>query len=265
MEPGGHVSLEWRFQDQNQNVSGVGADETVNNPEKEILTNSFQLDAGYMMNRSFGLLVEVPYLQRNVSAMISGIGLKSIDQPAFGDLRLSGLFTGFSPEMSTGLTFGLKLPTGNINESRLSSGTQIGTGSTDLLLGIYHFSPVSGFPNWVWSMDFQWDHPLFSQNYYVPGDEIVQAFGLRYQDLFLGAVQLIPLFELSGSYRWNDTGSNADSKDSGSMRFLGVPGLEVNWEAWRLASTVGIPFYQNINGHQLVAPALVKVQAAYLF
>ena len=41
------------------------------------------------------------------------------------------MYTGFSKDMSKGLIFGVKLPTGDYTAANFDRDTQIGTGSTD--------------------------------------------------------------------------------------------------------------------------------------
>ena len=51
------------------------------------------------------------------------------------------MYTGFFKDMSTGVIFGLKLPTGTYTAPGLDRDTQIGSGSTDLMLGGYPSRP----------------------------------------------------------------------------------------------------------------------------
>ena len=48
-----------------------------------------------------------------------------------------GMYTGFSNDMSKGIIFGVQLPTGNYTAPGFDRDTQIGTGSTDLILGAF--------------------------------------------------------------------------------------------------------------------------------
>jgi hypothetical protein len=49
-----------------------------------------------------------------------------------------GMYTGFFSDLSTGVMFGLKFPSGVYTAAGLDRDTQIGTGSTDLILGAFH-------------------------------------------------------------------------------------------------------------------------------
>ena len=58
------------------------------------------------------------------------------------------MYTGFFKDMSTGLMFGLKLPTGTSTLRGIDRDTQVGTGSTDLMLGGYHRGMLTGDNAW---------------------------------------------------------------------------------------------------------------------
>src|SRR5579863_5098549 len=58
--PGGNISLEWDYMDQNQNWSGTSQASADNNSDKEILTNFYRLKGEYMIDHSWGVELEVP-------------------------------------------------------------------------------------------------------------------------------------------------------------------------------------------------------------
>ncbi len=70
----------------------------------------------------------------------------------FVSLLNSTTGTGFSPNLSTGINLGLKLPTGAIHEDAdlVERDTQLGTGSTDLLLGGFHREVFTKSQAWEW-------------------------------------------------------------------------------------------------------------------
>ena len=57
--------------------------------------------------------------------------------------------------------------------------------------------------------------------------------------------------------------NEGDPGNSGYARLLVVPGLDLEWNGFRLFTTVGIPIYANVTSNQLVAPYLVRVVASY--
>ena len=90
-----------------------------------------------MFNRSWGIWGEVPYTNRFFKTADDDGEVSGFTHSAIGDIRLRGIYSGFSPTMSSGITFGLRLPTGDYTYPNFDSDTQIGSGSTDLLLGGY--------------------------------------------------------------------------------------------------------------------------------
>ena len=66
------------------------------------------------------------------------------------------------------------------------------------------------------------------------------------------------MLQLLASDRLRDTGVNADNPDTGYLRVLAAPGLELDLGTVRLYGDVEFPVYQDVNGQQLVAPRQYK-------
>lgn len=131
--PGGMIFAEYDYMDQNMNWSNGSPAPAADNGDHDIRTDFTTLGFQYMFNRSWGAQVELPYDIRKYEATGGG----STTWSTVGDLRLEGIYTGFFPDMSAGVTFGLKLPTGNDSHditTILDRDTELGTGSTDILL-----------------------------------------------------------------------------------------------------------------------------------
>ena len=75
-----------------------------------------------------------------------------------GDIRIEGIYTGFFADLSAGVTFGLKLPTGSYTEDPdvVDRDTQIGTGSTDILLGGFYRGNITKDEKWDWFAQCSW-------------------------------------------------------------------------------------------------------------
>lgn len=58
-----------------------------------------------MFNRSWCAEVEIPYLWRTFDSTDNAA---SLHWSEFGDIRLRGIYTGFSDDLSSGLTRGLR-------------------------------------------------------------------------------------------------------------------------------------------------------------
>lgn len=277
--PGVKISTEWDYMDQNQNWSGTSSASAADNPDKEIRTDFFKLEGELMFNHSWGIALEVPVWDRYFSTTDSGGNPVRLSELGLADIRIMGMYTGFSADMSTGVMFGVKLPTGNDTYFH-DPDTEIGTGSTDLLLGLYHFGRLFRSSNWTWTTDFRLDLPFLFQNGYLPGAEVDASVGINYKGLYLGDLDIVPLFQVAGSYRLPDESApadvtgNADGSvnynegdpgNSGYVRLLAVPGLDLEWNDFRLFTTVAIPVYANVTGNQLVASYLVRIVASYSF
>ena len=127
-----------------------------------------------------------------------------------GDLRVKGVYTGLSDDMSTGITFGLKLANGDFTYPNFDRDTSIGTGSTDLLLGAYHQGVLTDKGMFNWFAEGQMDIPFITQDHYRPGDEFDFAVGSYYNGFDYGKNgKLSPLLQLIASIREHDIGMNA--------------------------------------------------------
>jgi hypothetical protein len=258
-------SFEYDFMDQNTNWSGSAEAPASDNPDKQIRTGFFTAGAQYMVTRSWGLVVEVPYWNRLFKTTNDAGNIVDFTHGAVGDVRVRGIFTGFSQDLSTGVTAGLKLPTGDYKNPDFDRDTQIGTGSTDVLLGAYHIGPLTPDRNWIWFIDGQWDQPFAYSGEYMPGSEVDVTAALSHAGYRLGAATVAPLLEVIGSTRAPDQGADANPGDSGYSRVLAAPGLDASLAGLRATLTVGLPLYQHVNGNQLVAPALFKLVVGHSF
>ena len=271
-DPGGMVFLDYDFADQNRNWHADAEAPSANNPDKEIRTQFFTAGFQYMFNRSWGFQAELPYANRVFKTTGGASGADPVSQhwSSLGDLRVQGIYTGFSPDLSTGLTFGFKLPTGNDSHNDaygdVDRDSQIGTGSTDLLLGGFHRGNVTKDGRVSWFAQAQLDAPALTQAHYRPGLEMDAAAGIYYNKLSLGRVRITPVAQVIASERMRDTGANASNPiASGYQRVMLSPGLEFHLHPISLYADVELPVYQNFRGNQLAASALFKVILSYHF
>jgi len=264
-EAGGTAWFEYDFMNQTTNWSGSSDAPRANNGDKVLRSDFFQAGTQYMFNRSWGVMGEMPLTDRFFKTTDDSGNLVKSQHAAIGDLHLQGVYSGFSDDMSTGITFGLKLPTGDFRYSGFDRDTSIGSGSTDLLLGAYHMGEVSKDYALNWFANVQWDHAFMSQGDYRPGDETDSAIGVYHDAGMIGSGHISPLLQLIGSYRVHDTGLNADPPNSGYKRLLISPGVEYDVNAVKIYGDVELPVYQYTNGNQLVAPVLLKFIVGYNF
>lgn len=277
---GGMFYVNYDFQNQNRNWSGSSRAPAQNNGDKDLQTQFITTGVEYMFNRNWGFDLEVPYDIRYFKGTggPSGNDIESFNWGTLGDIRLQGIYTGFSPDLSTGVTFGLKLPSGNFTHNdafgTIDRDSQIGTGSTDLLLGGFHRGNLTKNGDWVWFGQALLDLPVLGQDQYLPGIEIDGAAGIYYNGWSLGGVQITPLGQIIASERTSDSGNNASGgqnsspvgeKDSGYRRILLSPGIEFDKHPWSVYADVELPVYEHVTGNQLVAPVLFKLILTYHF
>ena len=264
-DSGGTVFLDYNYQNQNHNWSGTSSAPNANNDDKKIETHFVTLGVQYMFNRSWGAQVELPFVNRTFD---SAGNAASLNWTGLGDVRLKGIYTGFSEDMSSGVTFGAKLPTGSFSHTMTLGGidrdTQIGSGSTDVLLGGFHRDRF-GSSHWNWFAQAELDLPALTQGDYRPGFEADAAAGIYYDGLSLGRVKISPVAQIIGSWRDHDHGAAAAPADSGYKRVLLSPGIEFHLHPVKIYADVEVPVFQNVNGNQLVAPVLFKLSVSYMF
>lgn len=181
--------------------------------------------------------------------------------------RIEGIYTGFFADLSAGLTLGLKLPTGSY--SRFSDvvdrDTQIGTGSTDILLGGFYRANITKDEKWDWFAQGLLDVPTLTQAGYRPGTEFDMATGIDYKGFSLGRARIAPVVQAIFSERTNDSGSNANPDNSGYQRLMLSPGVEVHIHPVMIYADAEFPVFQHFTGDQLAAPVLFKLSVSYMF
>jgi hypothetical protein len=277
--PGLMVYVEDDYQDQNQNWVGSRAAPAASNTDKEIETNFGGVGFDYNFNRDWGMSVKVPYWFRTFRTDIGAPGTPDVvpfNHSALGDIRVLGTYTGFSPDMSTGLSVGVKLPTGDWTYPNFDRDTSIGTGTTDLLLGGYHLGTISVENHLKWFVEALFQRAFDSREGYRPGNETDAAAGLLYDGFQLGnSGKLTALLQVIGSDRLHDSGANADPPNSGYHRVLLSPGLEADVGKWKFYGDAEFRVYHYANAArsvategtqgQLVAPVLLKFIVSYSF
>src|SRR5208283_2528687 len=267
---GGMAWVQYDYQDQNHNWSGTSQAPAINNGDKEIETDFTTIGLQYMFNSSWGVQLELPYDYRkfttvtaNPNAPNPGVTTATIKWGALGDMRLEGIYTGFFADQSAGVSFGLKLPTGDWTHNNaygdVDRDSELGTGSTDILLGGFYRGNLDSNQKWDWFAQALLDVPVLTQVQYRPGVELDTAAGIDYKGFSLGRVRISPVAQAIFSYRSSDSGSAADPSDSGYQRILLSPGIEFHIHPIKIYADAEIPVYQHFIGNQLAAPVLFKV------
>ncbi len=256
---GGMWSLEYDFMDQNRNWSGDGSAPAANNPDLEIRTSFMALGYAEQVNRAWRFSGEVPYWQRRFRTTADDGSALAFDHGALGDVRLRAQFTGFSPDLSSGVSAGFKFPTGDFRYTHLDRDTEIGSGSTDLLFDAYHVGPLTPSRHWGWFAETSLDQPFAYHGDYRPGREFDAVAAVFLSSVSSRAVEVAPVLKVISSVRAHDEGAAAAPEDSGYRRGFIAPGLDMRLGSLRVAADLYVPVSQHVNGNQLLAPLLLKL------
>jgi hypothetical protein len=283
------VWLRYSYMNQNQNWEGSSKAPASDNGDKELQTDFYTAGAEYMVSDNWMMMGELPVYQRALTTTDDG----TVFGPAgsiytghitdLGDLQLSSIYTGLSDDMSTGLIFGIKLPTGNytgpngtLGGAELDRDSLPGTGSTDIIVGAYHAGSLNFDGSLAYFVQARYQFAFLTRDAYRPGNELDGAVGVSYDFGQTGPLsKLAPTLQLIGSYRGNDSGPNADPLNSGYKRLLVAPGIETRFGNMRLYVDVAFPVYQYTNAAsnvavegtsgQLIAKTLFKTELSYDF
>ena len=263
-EQGGSMWFEYDYANQSKNWSKTSSiPMNDHSHDKQIRTSYYNMGGQYMFNREWGIKAVVPFLDRTVDTVDHDTDvLFSARRMKIGDVRVTGIYSGFSPDMSSGLTFGLKLPTGDHTDAILERDAAIGSGSTNLLLGGYKMGRIGTSKTYGWFANAVLDTPFLIQDDYRPGAELSAAVGVYHEGWSVGTIgdqeaKFTPVLQLVGSKRWQD-GSLEASNHTGYSQLIVSPGMEFSVGKTTFYSDIGIPVYRNVRKHQLVAPVLVK-------
>lgn len=266
VEAGSSFDLRYEYVEQSQPRSGrdkiaVG---TISHHHDEVRTINRNLVAAY--SRSFdsgwGVSVTAPIADRDHLHIHNHRDEKIDEEWSFtelGDIRVIGRyqlpFIGEADQPSTtGLSFGLKLPTGRTNVRNTSGSTaerslQPGTGTTDLVVGAYHHQKLD-YADSSWFTQVQYQRAMDTHNEYKPGAQLGADLGYRY-----GATdKLGALVQLNTLFKGHDSGSEAEPADSGGRFAYLSPGLSYTlFENLQVYGFYQHPIYQRVNGVQLTA------------
>jgi hypothetical protein len=230
---------------------------------------------------TWGVSLQIPYLFRNHST--DGQLDPLTDTPAtvprgtngatsadngIGDMRIIGRYNGLSADGATGVIAGIKLPTGSTNAvftggpaagAPLDASLQLGTGSTDIILGGYTSGLVSKYG---WFVQATVQHAVSGLvdegpgGTYRPGDAHALNAGIRYAGF---GAKVSPMLQLNIIHRNSDEGTGVftdvltgASISGGTLAYL-APGATVRvGGGTSVYGFVQLPVYQNVSSLQLV-------------
>lgn len=261
-KPGFTADVSYDYLNQNRQRYGTSAASPalINNrlaagEEVEDYTRTQTMTASLLYNEdTWGMGIMLPYVMRSHGTFGTtaplGSSYSTSSDAGIGDVRVVGRYTGFSDERSSGIIAGIKLPTGSTSKN-FDSGTavgtpldaalQIGTGSTDIILGGYTTGTIDIYG---WFLQGTVQHAVATKQAlgnqdYRPGDAYLLNTGIRYAGF---GAKVSPMLQLNVIRRQADTGTLAYLAPGVSVRVGG--GASVY-------GFVQIPIYQNVNSLQL--------------
>jgi len=252
--------LTYNYMNQYEDWTGWRRTASSFNSDQVIRSGFYTLGVQDMLSREWGVILEAPVWNRYFETTNDAGSLASIVHTSLADVRLMGMYTGISEDMSTAIQVGVKLPTGPFNLSLMDRDTQIGSGTTDLLLGGYEMRQLD---TWGWFGQVLWDHSFNYRDGYRPGDSFDAAVGVHYDNL-QQTLKVVPILQIVASFRASDSGAAADPANTGYGRLYVSPGIEGNpCQGIQLYVDLRIPLLTRVTGYQLVAPALFEITLGY--
>jgi hypothetical protein len=253
--------------------------------EHQTLNRYFTVGLGYSPNDDWNIDLRVPYVVRPHTTYgvqllpfepseIAPDQLSSARVSGLGDLRLIASYQGLLAMHNLGLQLGVKLPTGSYGTAvKFSSGPnagapldaslQAGTGSTDVIVGVYYYRPLNASLGAFVNAQFQ-AALLQRQNRpgadFRPGNASTLSLGIRYE----ANAKWVPQVQINLSDKLRDQGALADLPDTaGSVAYLS-PGISVELlPKLHLYAFVQVPFYSNLIGYQLFPRWTASMGANY--
>lgn len=283
------VWTRYAYVNQNQNWEGGSKASAADNNDKQINTSFYTVGGQYRISPAWTVMAELPIYQRQLTTTDDGTvfgaagSVYTGKDSAPGDLQITTTYKGLSDDLSTGITFGVKFPTGDstgptgpLGSAEFDRDSLPGTGSTDLIIGGYHGGPLNDEGSLSYFVQLRYQFAVLTRDAYRPGNDFNGAVGATYDFGETGPfAKVAPVLQFIGSYRMRDTGANADNLNSGYHRLLIAPGLEMRLNQIRIYGDIEKTLYQYSNSAsslasegtsgQLVAGTLYKLQVAYDF
>jgi hypothetical protein len=262
-EPGGKLDLRYEFINQNQPRAGaeaVGVGQVPqHHDEVQTINRNYIAQFDYNFNAHWGLGATLPFIDRDHTHIHNHRGAQIPETWHFddiGDARVTGRYQHAlhtEAPSSVGMSLGIKLPTGRYNVTNDEGDEaermlQPGTGTTDLLAGVFYNRAVPGL-GWLFAQA-RFEAALDSKDQYRPGNRFYVDLGLRYSL----ASKLSLEAQLNAVVKSHDYGNNAEPDESGGKFLFFTPGVTYTLtQSLQLYAFIQLPLYQYVNGVQLTA------------
>lgn len=263
IKPGWRFDLRYDYFNQDQLRSGTrsvdrNTFELPNEMEIQEKTINRNLTAtlDYSPSADWGVSLLIPVFNRYHATIAEGDTDPTFSQgKGLGDVRLLGRYQGFSDSHAFGVQFGVKLPTGDTKQTfhagaqagePLDRGLQLGSGTTDLLFGVYAFGELA--PEWGVFGQVLFQKPLAEKDGFKPGDGVNANLGIRYT----GHAGFTPHLQLNVRAEGRESGINADVDNSGATLVYLSPGVTFNLSSrFQVYAFAQVPVAQRVTGLQI--------------
>ena len=274
-QPGFDAGVRFEYFDQTDLRSGTRsvdrgtiafpADEEI---QQRTLNRNTWLDLNDVLNSTWAIVAAVPWHDRFHTTIGEGdTDISTSRASGLGDIRLSARWQDVRPSGSFGVQFGFKLPTGRFDRNfadgpaagtLLDRGLQLGTGTTDLLVGVSWFTrPAPALGVFVQGTLQQ---PLAERAGFIPSASVTVSGGVRW----LNSSRFIPQLQLNVKAEGREHGAEADTPNSGGVIAYVSPGVTARVTSRSSAfAFVQLPVYQRVNGLQLEPRAILSVGLRY--
>ena len=261
--PGWRVDFRYDYFNQDQLRSGTHSVDrsSITLPtDQEIqqftVNRNYTLTLDYSPNENWGVNVQLPYFDRFHGTIAEGdTDISTSHTTSIGDVRVVARYQGLTADHTLGLQFGIKLPTGSIHNvfstgpqagQPLDRGLQPGTGTTDLLVGLYHFGAISR--DWDYFAQVLLQQPLDTVEDFRPGTGLNANVGVRYEAF----ERVVPQLQINARAEKRESGLNADVDNSGATLVYLSPGVTVLiTPKLQVYGFIQVPIYQRVNGLQI--------------
>lgn len=238
--------------------------------QEKTLNRNLTLTLDYSLSSDWGVAVLVPTFNRYHATLAEGDVDPSMSQASgLGDIRVLGRYQGFSEDHSFGVQGGVKLATGGFHQTfnagvqagqPLDRGLQLGTGTTDLLIGAYAFGSLA--PEWGCFGQVLFQKPLGEREGFKPGDGVNANAGVRYT----GFAGITPHLQLNLRAEGRESGLNADAANSGATLVYLSPGVTVEvTRALQFYAFAQVPVHQRVTGLQIELRSSVSLGVHWSF
>lgn len=277
-EPGMRLDLRFEYigQDQPRHATDKVAVGQVSRHHDEVKTinRNTVVTLDYTLTPEWGVSLQAPFVERAHSHIHNHQGAKlpeRWDISGLGDTRILArrrYLTSEAGHDAWGITWGLKLPTGDTDKTNAANSLaertlQPGSGTTDVIVGVFYNTllfvaerPTAAFVQGTIQA------PLKSHDQFRPGNQLGLDAGIRYplSQTWHAMLQTNILFKL------NDEGTNAEPVDSGGTFAWVSPGLgyAIN-RHWQIYGFAQLPLYQRVNGVQLTADWTASMGMSWRF